>query len=649
MLTIPLENSTFLDGYEAALSGKPKTPPPTLSDNENITWCDGWNEGWMTYQPPPYENKIDPGQPLTNISNPQIQVSTDNQKATTFAAEDIGVMTLMNGASPIGQEEQISLKKISQAAIFPDDIREVYCAAFDAAKASGKNDEDSDARAIKEVQNAGFYNTKTGWKQLAPDVRNKVNLREAILQPNGKYVIEDVDVFYPNAVKGDVKPLTPEFVKYAIDNTNKSIGSGAQIPPVTIGHPNDLQKNFGVQLKALGSVINWRQSPRGNGLVAADLVDLDPNVVKLMQQQNLTGLSSGVEGAAPVNAGLVSDANKSNMRFGHVALLGGTAQALSQLPRVEVFSANNVLYFAADPLLVQQPIQKDNKMPAGAEHHSKLGDAHMLLGQAHKSFAAGEPGADDKIKQGKCMLYDATCAYEGANMAAGPAVNTEPKLPQNPIAAKEEGSGQPANEKTKAVDGDQNTFAAQPGSIKMPEGKPEPAVNDNKPVPQAVAAVDPAKPSFGTDMTKPQFETQPVAAFEALKVDTNALKTENETLKNLVTKLSTELKSLTNKSARADFEAQIVELEKTKYLPPKESLLANFEAALVSQTPAESIKTLVDMLKVMPAKPVTPAQVTVFDAVQTPSAIDNGQEALSNVMKILGHNLNTNGLVIKTK
>jgi hypothetical protein len=658
MLTIPLDNSTFLDGYEAALMGKPKQPPTTLNDNDNLVWSDGWNEGWSQYQPSEYQNKVDPGQPLTNLSDPQIKISNTDQKATCFAAEDIGVSSLMNGATPIGQTDQISLKKLSQASVLSEAAREVYCTAFDAAKATGKNDEESDSRAIKEVQNAGFYKTTSGWKQLAPDVRNKVNLREPILQPNGKYVIEDVDVFYPNAVKGDVKPLDPEFVNYAISNTNKSVSAGAQIPPITIGHPNELQKNFGVQLKAMGSVINWRPSSRGNGMVAADLVDVDPNVVKLMQQQNLTGLSSGIEGALPVNAGLVSDANKTNMRFGHVALLGGTAQALSQLPRVEVFSANNVLYFAADPLLVQQPNQKDKPMPAGMEHHSKLGDAHLFLGQAHKAFAAGEPGSEDKVKQGKCMLYDATAAYEGANMAAsqpGPQVDSSPKAPanQNPIAVKEEGAGSAANEKKDSVAGSTNTYAAQPGAIKMPEGKPEPAVQDNKPVPQAVAAVDPAKPSFGTDMTKPQFENQPVAAFEALKVDTLTLKTENDTLKGLVTKLSTELKSLTNKSARADFEAQLVELEKSKYLPAKEALLANFEAALTSPTPAESIKTLIDMLKVMPAKPVTPAQVTVFDALNvdnaTQNTVDSANEALSNVQKVLGNGLNTNGLIIKNR
>src|SRR4051812_42962813 len=63
--------------------------------------------------------------------------------------------------------------------------------------------------ALGEIRRAGWFRTSKGWQQLTPDLREKVAVREAIKQPDGRYVIEGVPVFMPNAVKmgADGQPI----------------------------------------------------------------------------------------------------------------------------------------------------------------------------------------------------------------------------------------------------------------------------------------------------------------------------------------------------------------------------------------------------------------------------------------------------------
>src|SRR5438132_12729643 len=86
--------------------------------------------------------------------------------------------------------------------------------------------------AQRMVQHQGWYKTGKGWEQLGPDVADKINLRVAEPQPNGKYLIRDVDVFYPNAVKGQNSDVMydADKIRGIIKNTNASIGSGGQKP-----------------------------------------------------------------------------------------------------------------------------------------------------------------------------------------------------------------------------------------------------------------------------------------------------------------------------------------------------------------------------------------------------------------------------------
>mgnify|MGYP000594301689 FL=1 len=223
----------------------------------------------------------------------------------------------------------------------PSDVANIYSQAFAKGMADGLDTDESERAAMRSIAHAGWYQTKQGWQRLGADVRDKVNLRKAEKQPDGKYIVRGVDVFYPNAVKADEhgNPVqyTADNIRARIANTNAAIANGGQAPPLSKGHPHLLQKANGIQLPAVGRAINWTESPRSPGMARCDLVDIPAHVIENeWANGHWTGLS----------AGLVSDANRNNERFGHVALLGVDSQALSHLPTTEVFSVDQCLFSA---------------------------------------------------------------------------------------------------------------------------------------------------------------------------------------------------------------------------------------------------------------------------------------------------------------
>lgn len=246
-------------------------------------------------------------------------------------------------------------------------------------------------RSYRDARLAGYYIADGQWKRLGPDLRNKVNVRKAHQQPDGKYVVESVDVFYPNAVKAqdgdDSKIFTTERIATAVSNTNRSISHGGQRPSISREHPNLYAKMLGKAAPSLGGAINWRESPRGDGWVRADLIDVDPELVDEWKKGKWTGLS----------AGLVNDANDLNIRFGHVALLGVESQALSELPVTEVYQAEGQLCFSADATILARGTKMENdqkrKMYAAARGQ------FSNLAAAFASAEAGEEGADAKVNE----------------------------------------------------------------------------------------------------------------------------------------------------------------------------------------------------------------------------------------------------------
>lgn len=277
----------------------------------------------------------------------------------------------------------------------PADLAVAYAEEFEKAMGYTSTSHEADQVAMRSLRHRGWYNTVKGWKRLSPDIRTKVNIRKAEKQTDGRFMVRDVDVFYPNAVKAneDGIPIvyTAEDIRRRIENTNAAIKSGGQAPALSRGHPHPDQKLMGLQLPALGKGMNWRKSPRGAGWARCDLFDIDPEVMGEWKKGHWTGLS----------AGLVADANKTNERFGHIALLGVDSQALSNLPVTEVFSAaNEEVCFSADA----EAIQKGTfNMPTGNQAPNmsmgqKLFAAMGTYSTALASFAAGEPSAPQKVQ-----------------------------------------------------------------------------------------------------------------------------------------------------------------------------------------------------------------------------------------------------------
>lgn len=255
----------------------------------------------------------------------------------------------------------------------------------------GAAEADAHRYAMRMVNHAGWYKAGRAWKQLAPDVRKKVQIREAVRQPDGRYVIEGVSVFYPNAVKSrGGKPVifTAADIRRTIANTNRSIAAGAQKPGLTRGHPDPLiNKAMDKQTPIYGVAVNWREDPdRRPGWAMCDLVDVDPSAVDDLKQRRLTGLS----------AGFAEDAGGLNERFGHVAMLGAESQALASLPSLDVFAASNQLCFSADS---PTPFNVKGKIPMDRERAKQMADCYSAYSAALASFAAGEEGAEDKMKE----------------------------------------------------------------------------------------------------------------------------------------------------------------------------------------------------------------------------------------------------------
>jgi len=279
----------------------------------------------------------------------------------------------------------------------PEPLCAVLAASYEAYTSDGHTPDKAKQLAMRHVQHAGWYRTKDGWKRLGPDLRGKVNVRCVEEQPDGRFLIPDVEVFYPNAVKGKDRKtrFAVEEIARAVENTNRAVESGGQKPGLVIGHPVPEAKLLGVQSPQYGAAINFRRSDKGDGWVQCDLVDVRPEVVEKWKKGEYTGLS----------AGFVNDAGDLNLRFGHIALLGADIQALSHLPATEIFSVEGQLCFSTDPATF---ITKGNTMNGKkTDGFAALKGAFDALASAYASAEAGEPGHEQK-------LTEATKVYQGA-------------------------------------------------------------------------------------------------------------------------------------------------------------------------------------------------------------------------------------------
>lgn len=290
--------------------------------------------------------------------------------------------------------EQNSQFVTDTAASMPPAVASIFLSAVSTLTSGGMAEDKATQIALRQVRHSGHYSTPGGWKQLGPDVRDKINIRQAVKQPDGTYAVFGIDCFHPNATKGneDERLFTAERIRLAIENTNRHIEAGGPPPGLTQGHPNPSQKAIGVEIPVWGKCVHFSESPKGPGWARCDIVDVAPAMYRAWQEGKFIGFSSG----------MVSDANSLNLRFGHVAALGGDAQALPQLTYTEIYAADEQLVFAAEPLV-------SNEKGTAMANYSALKTAHAAMSSAFASAEAGEPGWEKKLEE----------AQDGMKAAAG--------------------------------------------------------------------------------------------------------------------------------------------------------------------------------------------------------------------------------------
>jgi hypothetical protein len=214
-----------------------------------------------------------------------------------------------------------------------------------------------------EIALSGFVKTKDGWRRIHPDLRDKVNVRCAELQADGTYYVADVDIFKPNKAKGESGEYEVSDCLEAMKNTLAMIEAGGQMPSITLEHPSPLAKANDIAKPSYGCAVNFRESPRGAGWVRCDFKEIPANVMADWKAKKYTGMSAGLVAdkreLKDKSGNYLKDANgntlfaPTNLRFGHVALLGGESQAISDLPMTQIFSAcegTDTVCFSAEPL-----------------------------------------------------------------------------------------------------------------------------------------------------------------------------------------------------------------------------------------------------------------------------------------------------------
>jgi hypothetical protein len=243
-----------------------------------------------------------------------------------------------------------------------------------------------------------------------------------------------------------------------------------------------------------------------------------------------------------------------------LALLGGTTQALSLLPTLDIHSSS--VCFSAD----ETTILKGNKMktlnPKQQEHMKKLTACYAAYESAKSSFEAGEPGADKKMDESCANLESAHANYWGEMSPKGPAT-------------------------------------VSPGSSEQPTTYSGPIpvtpVSDNNPA--TVIPMENKNFSFAAD---------PAGAFDALYEQCESLKNDLEMARVV-------MNSLVGQREKDKFDAEVNTL-KAAGVPVPSNIDDQFSSCLEHTNPKSALTTLLEGLRSMP-KATTPATApTLFAA-----------------------------------
>lgn len=501
----------------------------------------------------------------------------------------------------------------------PAEVIEVYRQAL--SKAQAEKSPKPEDKAIRAVRLAGWYRAPAGWKQLTKDLRDKVNVRQAVSQPDGTFAIYDVDVFYPNAVKGDTaeSQYRPEDIESICQNTNRAINNGGQKPGLIEGHPNAFQKALGQQAACYGAAVNWRMSPRGRGWARCDLIDIQPEFVKKLIGRKLPGLSAYIN----------LDGGGLNRRFGHVAALGGDIQALAHLPTHEIYSDDSQLCFSATPPKASRRKPVRNTMPFTDQQKK----AFEAVSHAYAACTAEEPGSDDKMKEAQKMF---AAAFPGGDAGGGGEDAGAEGQPGEGEAAPEFNADMPMP----ATGGDAGATPPPPAGAEggaAPTGAPQFSAETKLPANPTLGGNGSQKQvhEFSAESISGQFIEDPATAFAATASTTESALQRIAQLESI---LAQRQRAEFAATSTANFRRGCEQLRaKGKVLPSQKELDAQFSRTFSAGNPVEAQKSLWSLLCAMPTGK-TPATVgAVFDANEVTghsfSADTIGDEEVQNAIK----------------
>lgn len=494
----------------------------------------------------------------------------------------------------------------------PRSLVHAYTALYETHRDDGKDHGDAHHRATREIQRRGWRKTKDGWKQVMPDLSDKINVAQGVEQPDGTYYIEGVPVFHPNAVKGI--PFDADKIRTIIKNTNASIHAGGAKPGITEGHPSEMQSMIGKQLDTHGSAVNFRENPDKPGHTMCDLIDVEPDYFQRLKERKLPGLS----------AGFAKDCNDLNRRFGHVALLGGTSPALSHLPATEFFQSGNDLCFGADMEVF--PKGKAMRSKKTKELFADVASAQDAYDAAEMAQESGDPTAEAKMGEAYAALckkneaYAASMASDAAS-AGGDMAGGDPMNGGGPVGNTVQDDSMPATVGNGAA-------AGQYGDVPpmdMPSGS-------------TVSPQMPAQPmNFSATIEDIDFINHPEDAFAALIENGKQQEERSRWQERQLAEAHTALKAMALKNRMQDvrekwlgFSAKVETLRRDgRDIPDAKMIREEFTSFGDYKDPDKAIKLALKRYESLP-KHRTPATVNRAEPVFAAGGADDGTGVLPN-------------------
>lgn len=498
-------------------------------------------------------------------------------------------------------QPRVATATFSAMAGAPHELVKAYHDELEKHLNLGKEQDEAHKRAIRHTQNMGWMKTTKGWKQILPDIRDKVKVAEAVKQLDGTYLIEGVPVFYPNAVKGKELPFSADDIKQFMQNTNECNAK----PTIIEGHPNEMLAAMGKQQDAHGFATNFRDYEKNKGHAQCDLYGVDHDFVKRLQERKLPYLSLGF-----------ARDKHGNRRVGHVAYLGGASPALSFLPPTDYFSVSgNYLCFSAD---------SENIFPKGKPMFStKARECFAAMKGAEEACYAAEKAKELDQPDADARMAEAEKGFKAAKMNFDAAMTND----EMPPTAPGEGALAPMPMDPDAAGTDTSgAYAAEVRPAVTPMGSQ---------TAQFATAED-----FHAYLHSPNVD--PTTCFSALVDDLFATKSQLKTVLEVAEALRIKDRANVNRARFVNFQAECANLRRTGRVLPDDGLLKEeFESFFESRDPDKAMTLSIKRYKALPPQQ-TPATALgrerFFDASSADSArpkVNGGKVTRSEMQGVM--------------